>query len=103
MAFEKMRAVRYAEFLKPDGVAIINDYEIATSTTAAGLYEYPSDCLKAMQFHFQCVSLNAGEIAIELGSAKCTNVVLFGTMAKALDLGHINLETVISKTVPKNS
>lgn len=100
VAFEKMEAVRYAEFLKPDGVAVINDYEIATSTTAAGLCEYPSGCLEAMQSHFRCVSLNAGEIAMGLGSAKCMNVVLFGAMAKALSLDHIDWETVISKTVP---
>ena len=28
VAFEKMEAVRYADYLKPDGVAVINDYEI---------------------------------------------------------------------------
>ena len=27
----KMEAVRYSDFLKPDGVAVINDYEIASS------------------------------------------------------------------------
>ena len=37
VAFEKMEAVRYADFLKPDGVAVINDYEMASSSIAAGL------------------------------------------------------------------
>jgi hypothetical protein len=26
VAFEKMEAVRYANFMKPDGVCVINDY-----------------------------------------------------------------------------
>ena len=39
VAFEKMEAVRYADFLKPDGVAVINDFEMSSATTAAGLAE----------------------------------------------------------------
>ena len=37
VAYDKMEAVRYAEFLKPDGIAIINDYEMPSAATAAGL------------------------------------------------------------------
>ena len=86
-----MEAVRYADYLKPDGVAVINDYEIASSSIAAGLCEYPDGCLEAMQQHFRCHVLKAGEIAEQLGNAKCMNIVLFGSMAKAL---------VIAETVP---
>ena len=67
VAFEKMEAVRYADYLKPDGVAVINDYEIASSSIAAGLCEYPNGCLEAMQQHFRCHVLKAGEIAEQLG------------------------------------
>lgn len=103
VAFEKMEAVRYAEFLKPDGIAVINDYSIETSTTAAGLCEYPSGCLEAMLKNFKCFTLNAGKIAIDLGNAKCMNVVLFGAMTKALNMNDIDWEGVISKTVPPKS
>ena len=100
VAFEKMEAVRYAEFLKPDGIAIINDYEIPTSTTAAGLCQYPEGCLEAMQANFKCFTLNAGQIAIDLGNAKCMNVVLFGAMTSALGMDQIDWEAVIRDTVP---
>ena len=100
VAFEKMEAVRYADFLKPDGVAVINDYEIPSSTIAAGLCEYPEGCLEAMQSHFKCFTLNAGEIAMQLGNAKCMNVVLFGAMTKALAMDDIDWEAIIAKTVP---
>ena len=33
LAFEKMEAVRYASLLKPEGVAVINDYEVPSSRT----------------------------------------------------------------------
>jgi len=100
VAFEKMEAVRYAKFLKPDGVAVINDYEMASSTIAAGLCEYPAGCLEAMQKNFKTYSLKAGEIAASLGSTKCMNVVLFGAMTRALGLDGIDWEEIIRETVP---
>lgn len=103
VAFEKMEAVRYAGFLKPEGVAVINDYEIPPSTVAAGLAEYPQDCLKAMKSHFRCLALNAGATALELGNAKCMNVVLFGAMTRALGMDDIDWEAIIRRTVPTAS
>ena len=100
VAFEKMEAVRYAEYLKPDGIAVINDYEMASSSIAAGLCEYPEGCLEAMEKHFRCHVLNAEAIAESLGSTKCMNIVLFGSMVKALGMDDIDWEAVISDTVP---
>ena len=100
VAFEKMEAVRYANFMKPDGVCVINDYEMASATIAAGLADYPQGCLEAMKEHFKVISLNAEAIAESLGSAKCANVVLFGAMVKPLGLDDINWEEVIKKVVP---
>ena len=101
VAFEKMEAVRYADYLKPSGVAVINDYEMASSSIAAGLCQYPEGCLEAMQAHFRCYTLKAEEIALGLENAKCMNIVLFGSMVKALDMDHIDWETVIAETVPE--
>ena len=101
VAFEKMEAVRYADYLKPEGVAVINDYEIEGATVAAGLAEYPEGTLEAMEKHFACHVLNAEKIARELGSAKCMNIVLFGSMVKALKMDDIDWESVIAETVPE--
>ena len=100
VAFEKMEAVRYANFLKPGGVTVINDYEMPSSTVAAGLCQYPQGCLEAMQAHFKCYTLNAAQIALDLGSAKCMNIVLFGAMTRALHMDDIDWESVIRDTVP---
>ena len=62
VAFEKMEAVRYARFLKPDGVAVINDYAMPSSTVAAGLEVYPEGCLEAMEASFKCFTLDAEQI-----------------------------------------
>ena len=101
VAFEKMEAVRYSDYLKPNGVAVINDYEMASSSIAAGLCQYPEGCLEAMQKSFRCYTLKAAEIAQSLGSSKCMNIVLFGAMTKALGLDDINWEEIIAETVPE--
>ncbi len=100
VAFEKMEAVRYARFLKPDGIAVINDYAMPSSTIAAGLEEYPEGCLEAMTANFRCLTLDAARIAMDLGSARCMNIVLFGAMTAALDLEEIDWEEIIRETVP---
>ena len=38
---------------------------------------------------------------LPLGSAKCMNIVLFGSMAKALGMDDIDWESVIAETVPE--
>ena len=100
VAFEKMEAVRYADYLKPEGIAVINDFAMESATTAAGLAEYPEGCLEAMQAHFTCHVLNAEAIAESLGNIKCANIVLFGSMVRALGMEDIDWETVIAETVP---
>ena len=100
VAFEKMEAVRYADYLKPEGVAVINDYAMPSASTAAGLAEYPEGCVEAMQAAFTCHVLDAADIALSLGNPKCMNVVLFGAMTKALGLEDIDWEQVIRETVP---
>ena len=101
VAFEKMEAVRYSKFLKPDGIAVINDFEMESSTTAAGLAKYPEGCLEAMQKNFKTFALKAADIAEKVGSNKCMNVVLFGALVKALDMEGIDWEDVIRQTVPE--
>ncbi len=100
VAFEKMEAVRYADILKPEGVAIINDYEMASATIAAGNAVYPEGCLEAMQNAFKTFSLKAGAIAEELGSSKCMNIVLFGALTHVLKMDNIDWEAVIADVVP---
>ena len=102
VAFEKMEAVRYADYLKPDGIVVVNDYEIASSSIAAGLCEYPDGCIEAIENNFKCYVVKAAEIAESLGNSKCMNIVLFGSLIKALDMEDmVDWEDVISSTVPE--
>ena len=101
VAFEKMEAVRYADFLNPDGIAVINDYALQSATTSAGLAEYPEGCVEAMQSAFKCHVFDAAGIAASLGNPKCMNVVLFGAMTAVLGMDDIDWEKIIRETVPE--
>ena len=100
IALEKMEALRYAEYLKPEGLAVINDYEQDSLTTSCGLEDYPEGCLEAMKEKFRVLSLKAGEIAVSLGSARCMNVVLFGALADSLDAPGADWEKAVRESVP---
>ncbi len=100
VSFEKMEAVRYSDFLKPDGTAVINDYEIVPMNVAAGEEKYPEGIIEEMQKNFSTVVLNAADIALSLGNSKCMNIVLFGAMVKALKLDDIDWEEVLKETLP---
>ena len=101
VALEKMEALRYAPFLKPDGVAIVNDYQMHSTTTATGAEDYPEDPIGAMKKCFRTIVVDAAGIAMELGNPKCMNVVLFGAMCDSLGVESIDWEEVISATVPR--
>ena len=103
VALEKMEALRYAQFLKPDGVAIINDYQMHSMSTATGAEEYPSDPIGAMKKCFKTIVVDAAKIAMDLGNPKCMNVVLFGAMCDALGQDGIDWEEVVAATVPQKA
>ena len=100
IALEQMEAVRYAPFLKPDGVAVINAYRQESAATAAGLFTYPEGCIPAMQKQFHCIVVPANEIAEKLGNPKCMNVVLFGACCGLMGTDGIDWEEVVRKIVP---
>ena len=98
-SFEKMEAVRYAEFLKPDATVIVNDYEIVPMSVATGELEYPKGLMEELKENYRTLAINAGQIAIEQGNARSMNIVLFGAMVKALGMNDIDWEGVLRKVL----
>ncbi|HWS30339.1 MAG TPA: indolepyruvate oxidoreductase subunit beta [Clostridia bacterium] len=100
IAFEKMEALRYAQYLKPSGTVLMNDYEIAPMPVASGAAVYPEGVIEAVQTAFTTYTVNAAEIAISLGNAKCMNVVLLGAMVKAFSLPDVDWEALVKAELP---
>lgn len=99
VSFETMEALRWLEFLKPEGKVVVNDYQIPSAPILMGKQDYPEGLLQIIQEKADTTVIKAAQIAEELGNAKAMNVVLFGTLVKAMNLTEIDWETVIRQNV----
>ena len=104
MSFERMEAVRYADYVKPGGVFVVNDYRLTPMSVAAGAASYPENAVEAVSSVFETIVVPAADIAISIGNVRTMNVVLLGSLVKALgfrDLPGAEWEDVISALVPE--
>lgn len=100
VSFEKMEAARWAEYLKPDGKMIVNNYEIPSITIASGKAEYPQTVIESLKKTFDTTVLDATAIAIEAGNIRTQNIVLLGALVKAFKLEDINWIEVMTEVLP---
>ena len=99
VSFEKMEALRYLPQLKVGGKVIVNDEALPSAPVQAGLVNYPTNTLEVLRSKADVRVLEASKIAIELGNEKVANVVLFGALAKLMNIDGIDWKDVISRTV----
>ena len=104
LAFEKLEALRFVEFLKVGGTAIVNEMVIVPITVSAGTGRYPDDA--ALDAALAAVSAREirvpGErLAQEAGNAKAANVVLLGAISRLLDLPEELWWKCLEQRVPK--
>lgn len=101
VAFEKMEALRYLKFLKEKGKVIVNDEEWPPLPVLAGKVAYPKNILDALKANADAYVIDATQIARQLGNEKVANVVLFGALAKIMNIDDIDWKDVIARTVKK--
>ncbi|MGI5901445.1 MAG: indolepyruvate oxidoreductase subunit beta [Desulfitobacteriia bacterium] len=100
LAFEKLEALRWLPYLKPDGVMLINDQKIDPLPVITGAAAYP-DALKLIkEQRNNIIVINALEIAQKAGNSKAVNVVLLGLLAQKLDLKPELWTEALEETVP---
>lgn len=99
VAFEKMEALRWLEYLKPGGKVIVNDFEIPSVPVLLGRRPYPKGVLETLRSQTDTTVIAARDIALTIGDARVMNVVLFGALVGALDLVCLDWEAVITRLV----
>ena len=100
IAFEKLEAMRYAHFLKKDGVMIVNDQRMDPMTVVTGVAEYPENILENLKKDHKVYTVNATEEAKKLGNSKVFNLIVLGIAAQHMDFTKEQWYEVIEKTVP---
>lgn len=104
VAFERLEAARHFAVLKPGGLALINDHRITPSIEALKLVDYPDDL--AATAHHCGIVLNlfgATELALQLGDARLSGVVLLGYLANLVDIPLEAWRGGIAETVPAHA
>ncbi len=104
LAFERLEGLRYIEYLRLGGVAIINDYKIPPVSVNVGADEYPDEertqrILREVTERVYFVP--AMQIAEAVGNARTNNVVLLGALSSFLDVPPESWLEVISERVPQ--
>ncbi|MGI6109439.1 MAG: indolepyruvate oxidoreductase subunit beta [Eubacteriaceae bacterium] len=99
VAFEEMEAMRYLDYLKKDGIVVINETRIWPLPVVIGSVKYPDGILEAMQDKARIKVINATAMAEELGNPKVMNVILLGAVVKSMHLDDIDWASIISKNV----
>lgn len=100
IAFERLEALRYKHFLKPDGVMIINDVRIDPITVVTGAAQYPEDIIETIGKDCKIYFMNALEEAKKLGNTRVFNSIILGLAAKHMKYAKEEWEHVIRNTVP---
>ena len=103
ISFERLEAKRYAHFLKPDGIIIVNDHKIEPMTVVIGAKTYPEGIIEALSETHKVYSIDAGKIARSIGNSRVVNSVVLGLAAKHIGFSESEWIDVISSTVPQKT
>jgi indolepyruvate ferredoxin oxidoreductase beta subunit len=99
VSFEKMEAVRWAEYLKVGGTIVINDFEIPSAPILSGNAKYPEGVIEELKTKAKTISFNGTAMAKELGNIRTMNIILLGTLVKGMGLEDLDWESKIKKNV----
>jgi len=103
IGFEKLEAARFADYLRPGGIALINDHVIVpvTVTSSGGVYPTDSDLHRIIEAatprsHW----LDGIGLAEKAGDAKAANTVILGALSAVMDIPDEHWIEAIKARIP---
>lgn len=99
VSFEIMEALRWLDYLKPDGKIIVNNYSIKPMPVVMGKCTYPDGILDELKSKVPTTIVDAEKEAVHLGNSKVMNIILLGTIVKKMNLESIDWNKIISDNV----
>lgn len=100
IAFERLEALRYAHFLKPDGTIIVNDTRIDPMSVVTGAAEYPENIIETLREKHSVLAIDASAEAAKLGNPRVFNTIILGVAAQRMQFTKEQWLEVIENTVP---
>lgn len=99
LAFEKLEALRYLSYVKPEGMIIVNDREIPPMSVLVGAAEYPQDIDRKLRRRGRTLFVDADERALELGNIRTVNIILLGVLSQFMDFKKTSWDQAIKENV----
>ena len=104
LAFEKLEALRWVHYLKEDSTIVTSTQRIDPLPVALGEAEYPENIMdKLTETKHKVISIDALEIAREVGSQRVINTVLIGALSNYLDIDKDIFVEALEESVPEGT
>ena len=102
VSFEMMEALRWLNYLKPEGKVIVNKYQQPPMPVITGDAVYATDIDAELSKVADTKVVDAAAMANQLGNPRVMNIVLLGTIIKAMGLTDIDWDQLIRDNVKPN-
>ncbi|WAW15720.1 indolepyruvate oxidoreductase subunit beta [Peptostreptococcus equinus] len=100
MGFEELEVLRNIDYLKQDGVVVLNTVRFNPIGVLSGKDKYPENTVEMIKKRSgKLYAFNASEEAEKLGNLKVMNIILLGTIIKSMKLEDINWDKIIEENV----
>jgi len=101
IAFEKLEALRYLDYLRPGGIVVLNDHRIVPQTVQMGEAEYPRNVEQLCRSRADIViSEKLTDLAVRLGNIRILNIITLGVISNFLPFSEESWRTAIGDRVP---
>jgi indolepyruvate ferredoxin oxidoreductase beta subunit len=101
LSFEKLEALRYLDYLAPDGIALVNDQEMMPTLQALKNAPYPKDFSDRFDAAGRrCYVVPALNMALEAGNPKLVNTVMLGALSVFVSIRESAWKQAVAQLVP---
>ncbi len=104
LAFEAAEGLRWASQVAPDGLLVVNTQCIVPPIAFTKEFDYPQDPVAEAKKNVERVmTIDALDIAHQIGNPKLVNTVLIGAVSNELPIDDEVWEAVIRRRVPRGT
>lgn len=104
MAFELLEAARWVDWLKPDGMLVVNRQKLVPMSVSLGKGDYPEEAeiLTALEARVgRLVVVDALPLAEQAGNTRTVNTIMLAALSSLLETDPDVWETAILRRVPE--
>ncbi len=101
LAFEPLEALRYLDFMSPDGTIFINQQKILPQPVRVGKMAYPGDIVsKCKKRVHRLIAINATHNAESIGDPRVANLIFLGMLSRFLSFPESTWQKAIQACIP---